>query len=873
MSRQHTPTSSSGRSASDPLVTPTHATTYRPNHGQRALTGPIDTSHRYGDAFTDQLYPSAGPESQLDFFPYRTSSALGSPRPRHTPATETPHPLNLLAVGPFTPSSVTDRGRNVSAPWQFHPFFLSPRHSGDDYTRSKQSPSDVDGTKASSDTDPSCPSPAGGDDGETEEGRTAVTLGPKESWNSVPLVSSPCAQAKDSKSYFEDLSSYHAITARRASSSALPNSSTPPQRSDASRLSISRLTRTFENVASSVGTRSRQHSSSTEPPSGTDSWSPSACSEPGSIVTATDSQHENAILRAQLSAFQTQNAQLSSRCEALAQEIGALRLTLSRTNAEANSFGNLRSFLPSQSSPQNEQQQRLHLNALGDHSQQTYNGEYTGGSPSLGYLGPSLYESIQAHVHCPEGAPWKSNSDAHAGTAPRTNWETSPLQAVSGMTFPSGILAGAAHPYSPAPSTQSFGAVSQVPQLASVDICDSSFGGDRSLPLDLSSYPHNSLPSRRQQGLGRAVTSSPSGMSYASHTGLEGQRGAGGPLTSRTATCPPDVLMAKALTGRSQEASILLQQQLKSGNSELQASIIAAMLPHILTLCEDKHGNFLVQRAIGVDNKVAWKLKGNFGRLASSQYGCHVVQRILDEDENLRAQVVEELLVCNLPESLTSRNAVHVWAKILEMQWTGRAFRRKVFDVINRGMRGHWASVAMQETGSIVVQNLFESADEDERSECIAELLERLPECALNQWGVWVVQHVIEHGSPQSQTAAFRRLLEEAGRLSLSQFGQKAIMTALKSKNASFVQGYLDCLCEGGTGAATCATGRRSMLVDVASTPQGLQIVTQLLTTVGREDRERIIQAVRKNSVFLKGSKTGLKVHQMCERARAYSGY
>lgn len=38
----------------------------------------------------------------------------------------------------------------------------------------------------------------------------------------------------------------------------------------------------------------------------------------------------------------------------------------------------------------------------------------------------------------------------------------------------------------------------------------------------------------------------------------------------------------------------------------------------------------------------------------------------------------------------------------------------------------------------------------------------------------------------------------------------------------------------------------------------------QLLTSVQQERRERIINTVRKNSVFLKGSKAGLKVHQLC---------
>lgn len=61
---------------------------------------------------------------------------------------------------------------------------------------------------------------------------------------------------------------------------------------------------------------------------------------------------------------------------------------------------------------------------------------------------------------------------------------------------------------------------------------------------------------------------------------------------------------------------------------------------------------------------------------------------------------------------------------------------------------------------------------------------------------------------------------------------------------------------------------------DVSPLTSASHLLTiQLLTTISRDDRERIIKAVRKNSVFLKGTKTGLKVHQMCERARAFTGY
>lgn len=116
-------------------------------------------------------------------------------------------------------------------------------------------------------------------------------------------------------------------------------------------------------------------------------------------------------------------------------------------------------------------------------------------------------------------------------------------------------------------------------------------------------------------------------------------------------------------------------------------------------------------------------------------------------------------------------------------------------------------------------------------------------------------------------------------------------MSALKSQDAVFINGYIDLICDRdiggaytthdnpstpGTGAVmttTSTNSRRSVLVDISSAPQGVQIITQLLTSVQPGQRDRIIKAVRKNSVFLKGSKAGLRVHQLCERARAFTGY
>ncbi|KAE8233706.1 hypothetical protein CF326_g1257 [Tilletia indica] len=350
-----------------------------------------------------------------------------------------------------------------------------------------------------------------------------------------------------------------------------------------------------------------------------------------------------------------------------------------------------------------------------------------------------------------------------------------------------------------------------------------------------------------------------------SETGTDARR------TSDDLYIGPKVLVERALGPRNQEATIVLQQQLKTAGPERKQAIVNAIAPHALQLAFDKHGNFLLQRAIASCPTLAWHIKGSFVQLSLSPYGCHVVQKILDEGEEYRMAVVQEMLENRLAETLTSRNSIHVWQKLLEIKWSSQEFRKSIFRKINDTMRGQWARTAIQETGSIICQNIFESADAQDRQECILEILANLRECAMDQYGVWVAQHLVEHGDRDHRRAAMDKLLEDAVTLTLSQYGQKAIMSALRTNDEIFVRRYVDILC--GQETAGGSSSRRSVLVEIGSTPQGLQIVTQLLTSVNPAQREQIIQTVRRNSVFLKGSKTGLKVHQLCERARAFTGY
>lgn len=346
---------------------------------------------------------------------------------------------------------------------------------------------------------------------------------------------------------------------------------------------------------------------------------------------------------------------------------------------------------------------------------------------------------------------------------------------------------------------------------------------------------------------------------------------------------PLELLVKLALTPDGQEASIRLQQKLKSQDPTQREVAMVAIAPHLHQLAYCRHGNFLVQRAISLDLSLGWTFAETFVKLSLSQYGCHVVQKLLDlGSEDVREMIANELLTEKLEETIASRHAIHIWQKVLDTQWNEAKVRIKIIDTLNSTLRGKWADVAMSETGSLICQNLFESGTASETEECMLEVVERVCECATGQWGVWVVQYIIEHASGEVKKKALSQMLPEAPRLSMSQHGQKAIMTAIRARNPSFLKAYIDVLCEyevtypSPEESNVCnhnSPNRRSILVDVATCTHGDQIVTQLLTSATPEQRERLIKTVRKNSVFLKGSKAGLRIYQLCERARAFTGY
>ena len=189
-------------------------------------------------------------------------------------------------------------------------------------------------------------------------------------------------------------------------------------------------------------------------------------------------------------------------------------------------------------------------------------------------------------------------------------------------------------------------------------------------------------------------------------------------LLDRNASCNWGYIVEKITCNNDQQASIFLQQKLKSATPEHKFEIVEAIIAKAYPLMVNRFGNFLVQRCFEhgtVDQVVAIAnaIRGNTLQLSMDAFGCHVVQKAFDAvPEEYKAVMVHELLR-RIPETVVHRYACHVWQKLFELRWSDSP--PQIMKYVNEALRGMWHEVAMGETGSLVVQNIFENCLEEDK--------------------------------------------------------------------------------------------------------------------------------------------------------------
>ena len=189
-------------------------------------------------------------------------------------------------------------------------------------------------------------------------------------------------------------------------------------------------------------------------------------------------------------------------------------------------------------------------------------------------------------------------------------------------------------------------------------------------------------------------------------------------LLERTVNCDWKYIVDKIVCSNDQQASIFLQQKLKMGTAEQKYDIVEAIVSQAYPLMVNRFGNFLIQRCFehGTSDQViaiADAIRGNTLKLSMDSFGCHVVQKAFDcVPEDYKAVMVHELLR-RIPETVVHRYACHVWQKLFELRWSGPP--PQIMNYVNEALRGMWHDVALGETGSLVVQNVFENCLEEDK--------------------------------------------------------------------------------------------------------------------------------------------------------------
>jgi len=332
-------------------------------------------------------------------------------------------------------------------------------------------------------------------------------------------------------------------------------------------------------------------------------------------------------------------------------------------------------------------------------------------------------------------------------------------------------------------------------------------------------------------------------------------------LLDRNMSCNWRYIVDKIVCNNDQQASIFLQQKLKVGTIDQKFDIVQAIIDQAYSLMVNRFGNFLMQRCFehGTPEQVvaiAQAIRGNTLNLSMDAFGCHVVQKAFDcVPEEYKAIMVHELLR-RIPETVIHRYACHVWQKLFELRWSGEP--PQIMKYVNEALRGMWHEVALGETGSLVVQNIFENCVEEDKRPCINEVLASIDVVAHGQFGNWCIQHICEHGSIPDRSRAVDHVLRFATEYSMDQFASKVVEKCLKVGGTDFLDRYLDRVCE------ARPERPRMPLIDIAGDQFGNYLVQYILTQADPQRRELVATHIRKHMVSLRGSKYGSRVAMLC---------
>lgn len=325
------------------------------------------------------------------------------------------------------------------------------------------------------------------------------------------------------------------------------------------------------------------------------------------------------------------------------------------------------------------------------------------------------------------------------------------------------------------------------------------------------------------------------------------------------------LIVKRIILNNDQQASIFLQQKLKTASAEQKNGIINATIEQSFKLMINRFGNFLIQRCFEYGTPEQIKdltkdMKGKVCQLSTDPFGCHAIQKAIDcVTAETKTMIIEEMLL-QIKETISHRHACHVWQKLFELQQesTPLTFMTR----LNQELTGFWVNIAQGETGSLVVQNIFENCNDKDKLPCVLEIVGNLDTVIKGQWGNWVIQHMVEHASEPYRQIVIDKVIENCPVYSTDQVASKAVEKMLKMGDPAIIQAFLDKVTVRSPGRT------RIPLVDIASDANGNFLVQYILQSGSAAQKDKVIAELKKHMVSLRGSKWGSKCALLIDRHR-----
>ncbi|KAJ3315760.1 hypothetical protein HDU76_002112, partial [Blyttiomyces sp. JEL0837] len=375
-------------------------------------------------------------------------------------------------------------------------------------------------------------------------------------------------------------------------------------------------------------------------------------------------------------------------------------------------------------------------------------------------------------------------------------------------------------------------------------------------------------------------------------------------------------LVDKIVRSNDQPASLILQQKLKITSDENRETLIEVIKAQALPLIKNRFGNFLVQRCLEVGEKsqvrsLASTIFGNAIFLSCDRFGCHVVQKALELcDDDIKLNIIAELILA-VPETITHRFACHVWQRVFESKWptfnhqnlmnpTTHATAVSMLSLldpsfnvasyqqngdeqyyqhhlprlpnpvyvilkrVNAVLRRQWHIVANDESGSLVVQCIFENCNDGEKRSIVQEVLEHAADIARGQWGNWVIQHLLDRGDASDKTHILQVVAKNVHSMSMDQFASKVVEKALKICQKKDLYAIVDCVLAASPGPS--GENRSPPLIEMMNNQYANYVVQHMLTLADPHQRDTCARMIAPHLSLLRGSKYGQRVASLVEK-------